>query len=124
MILFQKKLKHFIMKKYVLIGLITTLLFSTSRAQQSELHAANTLKGTAEVQTVKDGTGLIPGTPADWPDGGFGKYPEAKAPVDENENGIPDKWEISRGLDLKTTKATGRDLNSNYDNIEVYMNSL
>ena len=75
-------------------------------------------------QTVKDGTGFIPGTPADWPDGGFGKYPEAKAPVDENENGIPDKWEISHGLDLKKTKATGRDLDPKYDNIEVYMNSL
>ena len=75
-------------------------------------------------QTVKDGTGFIPGTPADWPNGGFGKYPEAKAPVDENKNGIPDDWEISRGLDLKKTKATGRDLDPKYDNIEVYMNSL
>ncbi len=75
-------------------------------------------------QTVKDGTGLIPGTPADWPDGGFGKYPQAKAPVDENQNGIPDKWEISRGLDLKKTTATGHDLDPKYENIEVYMNSL
>jgi hypothetical protein len=75
-------------------------------------------------QTVKDGTGFIPGTPADWPDGGYGKYPEAKVPLDENQNGIPDKWEISHGLDLENTKATGRDLDPNYDNIEVYMNSL
>ena len=75
-------------------------------------------------QTVKDGTGFIPGTPADWPDGGFGKYPKVKAPVDENKNGLPDKWEISHGLDLEKTKATGRDLDSKYDNIEVYMNSL
>jgi hypothetical protein len=68
--------------------------------------------------------GFIPGTPADWPDGGFGKYPEAKAPLDENGNGIPDKWEIGQGLDLEETKATGRDLGSKYNNIEVYMNSL
>ena len=75
-------------------------------------------------QTVKDGNGCIPGTPTDWPDGGYGKYPEAKAPLDENQNGIPDKWEISHGLDLKNTKATGRDLDPKYDNIEIYMNSL
>jgi hypothetical protein len=75
-------------------------------------------------QTVIDGTGFIPGTPADWPDGGFAKYPDAKAPIDENGNGIPDKWEISKGLDLKKTKATGHDLDPEYDNIEVYMNSL
>jgi len=75
-------------------------------------------------QTVKDGTGFIPGTPAGWPDGGFGKYPQVKAPVDENQNGIPDKWETSHGLDLKKTKATGHDLDLKYDNIEVYMNSL
>ncbi len=75
-------------------------------------------------QTVKDGTGFIPGTPADWPEGGFAKYPKMKAPVDKNENGIPDNWEISHGLDLKTTKATGHDLDPKYENIEVYMNSL
>ncbi len=75
-------------------------------------------------QTVKDGTGFIPGTPADWPEGGFAKYPKVKAPVDKNKNGIPDKWEISRGLDLKKTKATGHDLDPKYENIEVYMNSI
>jgi hypothetical protein len=47
-----------------------------------------------------------------------------KAPVDKNENGIPDKWEISHGLDLKKTTAMGHDLDPKYDNIEVYMNSL
>ncbi len=75
-------------------------------------------------QTVKDGTGFIPATPADWPEGGFATYPKVKAPIDKNENGIPDEWEISHGLDLKKTKATGHDLDSKYDNIEVYMNSL
>ena len=75
-------------------------------------------------QTVKDGTGFIPGTPADWPNGGFATYTKAKAPVDKNNNGIPDQWEISHGLDLKKTKATGHDLDPKYDNIEVYMNSL
>ena len=58
-------------------------------------------------QTVKDGTGFIPATRADWPEGGFATYPKVKAPIDKNENGIPDEWEISHGLDLKKTKATG-----------------
>ncbi|MGA9651039.1 hypothetical protein [Pedobacter sp.] len=75
-------------------------------------------------QTVQDGTGYIPGTPDDWPDGGFANYPKAKAPADVNQNGIPDSWEISHGLDLNKTKATGHDLDPKYDNIEVYMNSI
>jgi hypothetical protein len=75
-------------------------------------------------QTVKDGTGFIPGTPAEWPEGGFATYPKVKAPVDKNKNGIPDKWEISHGLDLNKTKATGHDLDPKYENIEVYMNSI
>ncbi|CAN5434535.1 hypothetical protein BH11BAC3_BH11BAC3_11190 [soil metagenome] len=75
-------------------------------------------------QTVKDGTGFIPGTTADWPEGGYATYPQAKAAVDENKNGIPDSWEISHGLDLKKAKANGHDLDPKYENIEVYMSSL
>ena len=75
-------------------------------------------------QSVKNGTGSVPGTPADWPSGGFAKYPQAKPMVDENNNGIPDKWEISHGLDLKKSKANGHDLDPKYENIEVYMNSI
>lgn len=75
-------------------------------------------------RTVKDGTGFIPCTPADWLGGGFAKYPKAKAPEDINKNGIPDKWEISHGLILEKSHATGHDLDPKYDNIEVYMNSI
>lgn len=48
----------------------------------------------------------------------------AKAPADTNANGIPDAWELAHGLDLAKSKATGRDLDPHYDNIEVYLNSL
>jgi hypothetical protein len=75
-------------------------------------------------QTVQDGSGFVPGTPADWPHGGFDRYPPASAPVDKNGNGIPDTWEIARGLDLSKSVATGRDLDPRHDNIEVYLNSL
>lgn len=75
-------------------------------------------------QSVFDGTGAVPGTPDDWPLGGFPIYPSAKASADQNANGIPDSWETSRGLNLAKSLATGRDLHPNYDNIEVYLNSL
>lgn len=75
-------------------------------------------------QTVKNGTGFIPGTTDDWPDGGFAKYPQAKIPVDNNQNGIPDNWETNHGLDLNKSKANGHDLDPKYENIEVYMNSI
>ena len=74
--------------------------------------------------TVRDGTGFIPNTADDWPHHGYATYPPAKAPVDTNHNGIPDAWEKAHGLNPATCKATGRDLDSHYDNIEVYLNSL
>ena len=73
--------------------------------------------------TVADGTGFIPGTPADWPGGGFAQYPTAAPAADDNRNGIADAWERARGLAARTL-ATGRDLDPRYDNIEVYINSL
>lgn len=75
-------------------------------------------------QSVIDGTGSVPGTPDDWPHGGFATYAPAKAPADKNANGIPDQWESACGLDLATCEATGRDLDPRYDNLEVYLNSL
>ncbi|MBL9190663.1 MAG: hypothetical protein JNK23_24510 [Opitutaceae bacterium] len=75
-------------------------------------------------QTVLDGTGSVPGTPDDWPHGGFPTYAPAKAPADTNANGIPDAWGLARGLDLSKCKANGRDLDPRYDNLEVYLNSL
>ena len=75
-------------------------------------------------RSVADGTGFIPATADEWPGGGFAVYPAVEPPVDTNGNGIPDEWEIRLGLDLKTTQAAGRDLHPDYDNIEIYLNSL
>jgi len=75
-------------------------------------------------QTVEDGTGFVPNTPEDWPYRGFDSYPPAAATPDENGNGMPDEWEIARGLNPATTKPNGRELNPHYDNIEVYLNSI
>jgi len=74
-------------------------------------------------QTVLDGTGSVPATPDDWPHRGFPTYAPATAPADANANGIPDAWETAHGLDPATCRATGRDLDPDYDNLEVYLNS-
>jgi hypothetical protein len=75
-------------------------------------------------ETVRTRTGFVPGTPDDWPGGGFAVYAPAAAPEDANHNGMPDAWERARGLDPATCRADGRDLDPRYDNIEVYFNSL
>jgi pectate lyase len=75
-------------------------------------------------QTVQEGGGFVPRTPDDWPHGGFDRYAPATGAAETNANGIPDAWEIARGLNPATAKATGRDLDPRYDNIEVYLNSL
>lgn len=75
-------------------------------------------------QTVRDGTGFIPASAADWPGGGFARYPAAQAPEDKNHNGMPDEWEARRGLKPVSSLATGRELDPYYDNLEVYLNSL
>lgn len=56
--------------------------------------------------------------------GGFPQLKTGKIPVDSDNDGMPDDWEIKNNLDPKTTNANGRDLDKNYDNIEVYMNDL
>ncbi len=75
-------------------------------------------------RTAREGTGTIPDTPDDWPGKGFAKYPAAAAPDDANGNGIPDAWEVRNGLDPAKSSATGKDLHPEYDNIEMYINSL
>lgn len=45
-------------------------------------------------------------------------------PTDTDGDGMPDDWEVANNLDPKKANANGRDLDKNYDNIEVYINSL
>jgi hypothetical protein len=56
--------------------------------------------------------------------GGFPKLKMGKIPLDSDNDGMPDDWEIKNNLDPKTANANGKDLDKNYDNIEVYMNDL
>lgn len=56
--------------------------------------------------------------------GGFPDLKPGKALLDSDNDGMPDEWEIKHHLDPKKANANGRDLDKNYDNIEVYINDL
>ncbi|MDQ0781121.1 polysaccharide lyase family 1 protein [Chryseobacterium sp. W4I1] len=56
--------------------------------------------------------------------GGFPKLDEGKALPDSDNDGMPDEWEIKHQLNPKVANANGRDLDKNYDNIEVYFNDI
>ena len=44
--------------------------------------------------------------------------------TDSDNDGMPDEWETANGLNPEKYDANGRNLNTAYDNIEVYINSL
>lgn len=56
--------------------------------------------------------------------GGFPDLKQGKTLLDSDNDGMPDAWEIKHNLNPKKANANGRDLDKNYDNIEVYMNDL
>lgn len=56
--------------------------------------------------------------------GGFPNLKMGKIPLDSDNDGMLDAWEIKHNLNPKKSDANGRDLDKNYDNIEVYMNDL
>ncbi len=56
--------------------------------------------------------------------GGFPDLKKGESSLDSDDDGMPDEWEIKNNLDPKTANANGKDLDKNYDNIEVYMNDL
>ncbi|MGV8092259.1 MAG: hypothetical protein AB2L24_10390 [Mangrovibacterium sp.] len=66
---------------------------------------------------------LRPGDAGD----GWSAWPELKSAEklkDSDNDGMPDEWEKSKGLDPKADDANKRSLSTAYDNIEVYINSL
>lgn len=66
--------------------------------------------------------GLID-SPADV--GGFPYLYSEPAPTDSDGDGIPDDWEISHNLNpASAADGNGHEINSNYTNLEMYLNSL
>ncbi|MCH5600219.1 pectate lyase [Niabella ginsengisoli] len=56
-----------------------------------------------------------------------GGWPDLKSGValkDTDNDGMPDDWETANKLDPTKANASGRDISTGYDNIEVYINSL
>lgn len=56
--------------------------------------------------------------------GGFPDLRQGNPLPDSDNDGMPDDWEIKNRLNPNISDAIGRDLDKNYDNIEVYFNEL
>jgi hypothetical protein len=74
------------------------------------------------ISEIESGGGRIIDSPADV--GGYPEYAPGYPSSDSDDDGMPDSWEDAHQLDKATANANGRDLNPNYDNLEVYVNSL
>jgi hypothetical protein len=56
--------------------------------------------------------------------GGWPDLKSAPAPLDSDRDGMPDAWEIEKGLNPERRDDRFFDLDPNYTNLEVYLNSL
>jgi hypothetical protein len=56
--------------------------------------------------------------------GGWPELASAPAPLDTDNDGMPDDWETAHKLDPAKANPNGKSLSTAYDNIEVYINSL
>lgn len=57
--------------------------------------------------------------------GGWPSLPAASAPLDTDRDGMPDAWEMQRGLNKNSPHdATSFKLDAAYTNLEVYLNTL
>jgi len=74
------------------------------------------------VDEIERGGGRIIDSTADV--GGYPEYRVGTPPPDADRDGMPDAWEDGHQLDKTTPNANGRDLDRDYDNIEVYLNGL
>ena len=75
------------------------------------------------INDVKNRTGLIIDSPDDV--GGYPKLATEGPPVDSDHDGMPDNWEIEKGLDPNNVSDGNGDLDQDgYTNIEEYLHSL
>jgi len=75
------------------------------------------------VQDVIDSTGTVINSQNEV--GGFPVYSQGTPPLDTDDDGMPDDWEISRGLDPNDpADANGDRDGDGYTNIEEYINSF
>lgn len=87
---------------------------------------------TRVVQEVKNGTVTFNGSKTGLKGiidsqtdvGGWPVLQQSTPPADTDNDGMPDAWETSKGLDPNVANANGKNLSTVYDNIEVYINSI
>jgi pectate lyase len=73
------------------------------------------------VNDVKNGTGKIIDTQSQV--GGWPNYKSAIAPIDDDNDGLPDVWEIKHGLDSANNLDNNLDNDKDgYTNIEEWLN--
>lgn len=56
--------------------------------------------------------------------GGWPVLAIADAPLDSDNDGMPDGWEVEMKLDQNTANANLKQLSTGYENLEVYLNSI
>ena len=56
--------------------------------------------------------------------GGWPLLKPTTADIDSDSDGMPDSWELEKGLNPGRADASGRSHHAEYDNIEVYLNEL
>ncbi len=72
---------------------------------------------------VRNQTGAIIGNENDV--GGYPKLEEGKAPLDTDQDGMPDEWEIRNGIDPENPEDRNEDPDGNgYTNLEEYLSEL
>ncbi|GAA4860244.1 hypothetical protein GCM10023310_44360 [Paenibacillus vulneris] len=75
------------------------------------------------IDSVRHQTGAIIGNENDV--GGFPQLARTKAPLDTDRDGMPDAWEIAKGLNPNDPEDRNGDLNGDgYTNLEDYLNEL
>jgi len=56
--------------------------------------------------------------------GGWPRLQSLPPPVDSSGDGMPDSWKLKNGLQPRLQQANEHTLHSEYDNLEIYLNSL
>ncbi len=82
-------------------------------------------RDSADVRVVEDvrrGTGRIIDDP--WDVGGWPTLPSTAPPVDSDRDGMPDRWEVSRGLRPDVDDSAEDRDGDGWTNVEEYVNGL
>lgn len=74
------------------------------------------------VEDVRNGTGRIIDDP--WDVGGWPTLPSTRPPLDSDEDGMPDRWELRRGLRPDVDDSAGDRDGDGWTNVEEYVNGL